>query len=53
MTNLLERDVKGRYRTFADLGFGKSLSTLLKQALYRNDAFEEMSKVDIENMRRT
>jgi len=52
----LGRTIKGRWTTYGELGIGGSLKTLLKQILYRPDAFiidgEKMKDVDIENMRR-
>ena len=54
---LLERNRKGRYKTMGDLGPIKSITTLLKQATYRKDAFinkdgTAFSEVDKENMRK-
>src|SRR5690606_13212577 len=49
---LLGREVKGRWRTYADLGPVKALKTLFKQLTYNKDAFEGMDDVDIQNMRR-
>jgi len=46
------RKRKGRYRTYKDLGLLRSLTTLAKQITYRDDAFEDMTETDIENMRK-
>ena len=46
------RKRKGRYRTYADLGILKTITTLAKQITYRKDAFNDMNEVDIENMRK-
>lgn len=53
---LLDREVKGRWTTYKELGLFKSITTLAKQIMYRNNAFinngYDMKPVDIENMRK-
>jgi hypothetical protein len=51
----LGRRVKGRWQTYGDLGFTKSIKTLMKQAMYMKEekAFEGIANpLDIENMRK-
>ena len=54
--DLLEREVYGRWRTYADLGVNKSLRMLLKLALHQASAFKGVKPSDRaiveENMRR-
>ena len=48
----LDRRIKGRWVTYSDLGFSKSIVTLLKQLSYKKNAFDGLSDVDKENMRK-
>lgn len=53
---MLDRDVSGRYKSYQELGFAKSLKTLLKLALHQASAFDGVKAHDMkrtqENMRR-
>ncbi len=49
----LNREYKGRWVTYYDLGLKKSLTTLLKQITYQDSAFKGITNpLDVENMRK-